>query len=78
MRVVVLSDTHAPRRWKSCPPAVAEHLRHALLGEVAEAPAHLLDLQRVLQVNTAEDLRSEIGQPGEGNIALLGQRVADA
>jgi uncharacterized protein len=27
MRVVVLSDTHAPRRWKSCPPAVAAHLR---------------------------------------------------
>ncbi|MEJ2856075.1 MULTISPECIES: metallophosphoesterase family protein [unclassified Saccharothrix] len=29
MRVVVLSDTHAPRRWKSCPPRVAEHLRDA-------------------------------------------------
>jgi putative phosphoesterase len=29
MRVVVLSDTHAPRRWKSCPPRVAEHLRGA-------------------------------------------------
>ncbi len=29
LRVVVLSDTHAPRRWKSCPPAVAEHLRVA-------------------------------------------------
>ncbi len=29
MNVVVLSDTHAPRRWKSCPPAVAEHLRGA-------------------------------------------------
>ena len=26
MRVVVLSDTHAPRFWKGCPPAVAEHL----------------------------------------------------
>ncbi|MFI9816549.1 metallophosphoesterase family protein [Saccharothrix variisporea] len=29
MRVVVLADTHAPRRWKSCPPRVAEHLRDA-------------------------------------------------
>jgi putative phosphoesterase len=29
MRVVVLADTHAPRRWKSCPPRVAEHLRQA-------------------------------------------------
>ena len=27
--VVVLSDTHAPRRWKSCPPAVAAWLRRA-------------------------------------------------
>jgi uncharacterized protein len=29
MRVVVLSDTHAPRRWRGCPPRVAEHLRGA-------------------------------------------------
>jgi putative phosphoesterase len=29
VRVVVLADTHAPRRWKACPPRVAEHLRHA-------------------------------------------------
>ena len=27
MRVVVLADTHAPRRWRRCPPAVAQHLR---------------------------------------------------
>jgi putative phosphoesterase len=26
VRVAVLSDTHAPRRWKSCPPAVAARL----------------------------------------------------
>ncbi|GAA1302159.1 phosphoesterase [Planotetraspora silvatica] len=41
MRLVVLSDTHAPRRWKSCPPAVAEHLRGADLilhaGDVCTA-----------------------------------------
>lgn len=29
MRVVVLSDTHSPRRWKGCPPAVAAHLASA-------------------------------------------------
>jgi uncharacterized protein len=29
MRVVALADTHAPRRWKSCPPRVAEQLRPA-------------------------------------------------
>jgi uncharacterized protein len=29
MRVVALADTHAPRRWKTCPPRVAEQLRRA-------------------------------------------------
>jgi len=42
MNVVVLSDTHAPRFWKSCPPAVAAHLRGADLvlhaGDVCVAP----------------------------------------
>ncbi|GGO21699.1 phosphoesterase [Microbispora rosea subsp. aerata] len=37
----MLSDTHAPRRWKSCPPAVAERLREADLilhaGDVCTA-----------------------------------------
>jgi uncharacterized protein len=28
-RVVVLADTHAPRRWRTCPPAVAAHLHGA-------------------------------------------------
>jgi len=41
MQVIVLSDTHAPRRWKSCPPAVAAHLRRAELilhaGDVCTA-----------------------------------------
>ena len=31
MRVAVISDTHAPRFWKRCPPSVAEHLRTAEL-----------------------------------------------
>jgi putative phosphoesterase len=29
MRVAILSDTHAPRYWKRCPDAVAEHLSGA-------------------------------------------------
>lgn len=41
VRVVALSDTHAPRRWRSCPPGVAEHLRRADLilhaGDVCTA-----------------------------------------
>jgi putative phosphoesterase len=39
--VVVLADTHAPRRWRSCPPKVAEQLRGADLilhaGDVCTA-----------------------------------------
>jgi hypothetical protein len=41
VRVVVLADTHAPRRWKSCPAPVAAHLRGADLilhaGDVCTA-----------------------------------------
>jgi putative phosphoesterase len=56
LRVVVLADTHAPRRWKACPPKVAEHLRRAdvilhagdvcvpsVLDELSEfAPVHVV------------------------------------
>ena len=31
MRVVVVSDTHAPRFWKACPPGLKPHLRRAEL-----------------------------------------------
>ena len=41
MRVVVLADTHAPRRWRVCPPRVAGQLRGADLilhaGDVCTA-----------------------------------------
>ena len=41
MKVVVLADTHAPRRWRSCPLRVAAHLRGADLilhaGDVCTA-----------------------------------------
>jgi uncharacterized protein len=41
VRAVVLADTHAPRRWRRCPPAVAEHLHGADLilhaGDVCTA-----------------------------------------
>jgi hypothetical protein len=29
MRIAVLADTHSPRRWRTCPPAVAAHLENA-------------------------------------------------
>jgi putative phosphoesterase len=41
VRVVVLADTHAPRRWRTCPPRVAAELRGADLiwhaGDVCTA-----------------------------------------
>ena len=41
MKVAVLSDTHAPRYWKACPPEVASHLAGADLilhaGDVCRA-----------------------------------------
>jgi hypothetical protein len=41
VNVVVLADTHSPRRWKHCPPAVAPYLRAADLilhaGDVCTA-----------------------------------------
>ena len=56
MRIVVLSDTHAPRRWKFCPPAVASQLRGADLilhagdvctaGVLDERPFQLFEIVR--------------------------------
>jgi uncharacterized protein len=84
MHVVVLSDTHSPRRWKSCPPAVAEHLRTAsvilhagdvctadVLDELAEyAPVHA-----VMGNNDGPDVAAW-GAPETLELTLDGLRVA--
>jgi putative phosphoesterase len=84
MRVVVLSDTHAPRRWKSCPPTVAGWLRQAdvilhagdvctadVLRELADyAPVHA-----VLGNNDGPDV-DEWGAPVTLQIELAGLKVA--
>ncbi|UVS78785.1 metallophosphoesterase [Actinokineospora sp. UTMC 2448] len=84
MRVVVLSDTHAPRRWRGCPPAVAAHLRdtdlilHAgdvctadVLDELsAYAPVHA-----VLGNNDGPDVAAW-GAPETLELTLNGLRVA--
>jgi putative phosphoesterase len=84
VRVLVLSDTHAPRRWKSCPPAVAERLRDAdvilhagdvcvasVLDElVAYAPVHV-----VLGNNDQPDVAAW-GAPETLELDLDGLRVA--
>jgi putative phosphoesterase len=84
VRVVVLADTHAPRRWKTCPPRVAEHLRDAdvilhagdvcvagVLDELAEyAPVHA-----VLGNNDGPDVEAW-GAPETIELDLGGLRVA--
>jgi hypothetical protein len=84
MRVVVLSDTHAPHRWRTCPPAVAAHLRRAELilhaGDVcvpgvldelsAYAPVHV-----VCGNNDGTDV-VEWGAPETLEVDVAGLRVA--
>ncbi|MFL6122512.1 metallophosphoesterase family protein [Actinophytocola sp.] len=84
MRVVVLSDTHAPRHWKSCPPRVAEHLAKAdvilhagdvcvpsVLDELAEfAPVH------VVAGNNDGPEVSAWGAPETLELTLAGLKIA--
>ncbi|HSZ48905.1 MAG TPA: metallophosphoesterase family protein [Streptosporangiaceae bacterium] len=83
-RVVVLSDTHAPRRWKTCPPRVATELRGADLilhaGDVCTA-AVLDELRQYAPVrvvagnNDGPDVRAW-GAPPTLEFDLDGLRVA--
>ncbi len=84
MRVVVVSDTHAPRRWKSCPPAVAAHLRGADLilhaGDVCTAAVldELSDyapVRAVLGNNDGPDV-ADWGAPPELELDLGGLPTA--
>ncbi|GAA1342510.1 metallophosphoesterase [Catellatospora bangladeshensis] len=84
MKVVVLSDTHAPRRWKGCPPAVAEHLRGADLvlhaGDVC-VPSVLDELRRYAPVvavagNNDGPEVTAWGAPETVEVDLAGLRVA--
>ncbi|WP_229795647.1 metallophosphoesterase family protein [Saccharothrix coeruleofusca] len=81
---MVLSDTHAPRRWKSCPPAVAEHLRHAdavlHAGDVCVAPvldelAQYAPVTAVLGNNDGPDVAAW-GAPETVELDLAGLPVA--
>lgn len=84
MRVVVLSDTHAPRRWKSCPPRVAEHLRGADLilhaGDVCIATvldelAEYAPIRAVCGNNDGPDVVAW-GAPETQQLDINGLRVA--
>ena len=83
-RVVVLADTHAPRRWRSCPPAVAAHLRGADLilhaGDVCTAAvldelAEYAPVRAVLGNNDGPDVVAW-GAPEAAGFCLDGLRVA--
>ncbi len=84
MRVVVLSDTHAPRRWRTCPPAVAGYLRHADLilhaGDVCTASVltELAEYAPVTAVvgNNDDPSVAEWGAAATAELDLDGLRVA--
>ncbi|HEY1643973.1 MAG TPA: metallophosphoesterase family protein [Streptosporangiaceae bacterium] len=84
VQVVVLSDTHAPRRWKACPPAVAMRLRGADLilhaGDVCTAAvldelSEYAPVQAVLGNNDGPDV-ADWGAPPTVELDLDGLAVA--
>jgi uncharacterized protein len=84
VRVVVLADTHAPRRWRVCPPRVAKHLRRADLilhaGDVCTASvltelAAYAPVVAVLGNNDGPDV-AEWGAPETAELDLDGLAVA--
>ncbi|HEX4258913.1 MAG TPA: metallophosphoesterase family protein [Streptosporangiaceae bacterium] len=84
MNIVAISDTHAPRRWKSCPPAVAAHLHGADLilhaGDVCTASvldelAQYAPVRAVLGNNDGQDVAAW-GAPETLSLELDGLRVA--
>jgi putative phosphoesterase len=84
VRVAVLSDTHSPRFWKGCPPAVAAHLQGADLilhaGDVCTADvldelAGFAPVRVVLGNNDRPDVAAW-GAPETLELDLAGVRVA--
>ena len=69
MRIAVLSDTHSPRFWKGCPPAVAAHLDGADLvlhaGDVCTA--EVLD-----ELSTYAPVRVVLGNNDRPDVAAWG------
>jgi putative phosphoesterase len=84
VKVVVLADTHAPRRWRACPEPVAAHLRGAGLilhaGDVctAEVLTELAGYAPVLAVRGNNDGRDVAawGAPDRLETEIGGLRVA--
>jgi len=84
VRVVVLADTHAPRRWRACPPRVAAELRGADFilhaGDVCTASvlaelAQYAPVAAVLGNNDGQDV-ADWGAGPAAELDLDGLRVA--
>ena len=84
MRVVVVSDTHAPRFWKGCPPAVAARLAGADLilhagdvctPEVLDELSAFAPVRVVLGNNDGPEVAAW-GAPETMELDLEGLRVA--
>ena len=84
MKIVAISDTHAPRRWKSCPPRVAGYLRQADLilhaGDVCTASvldelAQFAPVHAVLGNNDGPDVAAW-GAPETLDLDLAGLKVS--
>lgn len=82
--MVVLSDTHSPRHWKRCPPAVAEHLGTADLilhagdvctVEVLEELAEWAPVRAVFGNNDRPEV-ADWGAPETAEFDLGGVAVA--
>ena len=84
MKVVVLADTHAPQRWRNCPPRVARELRGVDLilhaGDVCTAAvlaelAQYAPVTAVLGNNDGPDV-ADWGAAPTAEFTLDGLRVA--
>jgi hypothetical protein len=82
--VAVLSDTHAPHRWRGCPPAVAAVLEHCELilhagdvctAEVLDELAHWAPVHAVLGNNDGADVQAW-GAPETLQLSVAGLTVA--
>src|SRR5919108_1752488 len=83
MRIAVLADTHAPGRWRGCPPAVAGnragvdlilHAGDVCTAEVLDELAGFAPVRAVLGNNDGPDVRAW-GAPETPALDLDGLRV---
>ena len=84
MRIAVISDTHSPRHWKRCPPAVAAalegvdlilHAGDVCLAGTLDELAHFAPVQAVRGNNDGPDVAAW-GAPDVLEVELIGLQVA--